>query len=841
MKKKKLKTSFHSLLEDSDEILKVELPDDFQEEKEAEPLRSAVSLDSFLERLKKFEPGDLVVGIELMETADSIIKNSTVSKTKAGIIKRIRELLEDNVKNGISENIGKIYSLMDELSGEEKAAKPKSDGNITVVVEDSEIMKSFIQEAKEHLSGIEEKILKYEHDGDREIINDIFRSVHTIKGTSSFLDLDSIKSLSHRLEFLLDNVRKGEMDSSSPLIDLLLEGSDFLGAMVEELSEKFYSAKSSRFDIPAHSAEILELEKKFNAFTTPDPNEDSMSAQPEADDEIYQSFLGESSDLIDEAEQILLLLEKGDALENGIDTVFRNIHTIKGNSGFLGFAAVEESCMEMETKLDIIRSGEKEVAPGNISMLLRMLDKIKKNIASDGNDSPKAIGEILLEEGKIEKSDLEKALDIQEMKVGEILLTEGKISKGDLSKALQKQEKHKRTGSQVAGVNVVERRDIRVDMIKIDKLFNLMGELITAEEIIIHNPEIAKLKNMERSINYLSKITREMQEITMSIRMIPLEGLFNRMRRLVRDLGKKTGKKVELKIFGQDTEMDKNVIEEISDPLVHIIRNSLDHGLEEQLDRIKKGKSETGTITLGAKYEGNEIWIMVSDDGAGLDREKILSKAVSSGLVDANSDDMSDNEVWSLIFAPGFSTADKVTEVSGRGVGMDVVKSNIEKLHGKISVTSMKDKGTDITLKIPLTLAIMDGVTVRVGNIVFALPIGDIREFHKADERQITVAESGREVLKLRQSIIPVVKLAQIYRQSGGTLSVRNGILLIVETNGKRAALLVDEIIGYHQIVVKALPEALKGLSSISGCSIMGNGEVNLIIDSGSLLNEVLL
>lgn len=885
MKKKKLKTSLKSLLDEENDIFEentseITLDDAAPENpggnQEVNSPSDSDTLDRLLNRLDNFEAGDLVEGVDLLESIESILAQSSLEKSKTDILQRIRKVLEGIIRNDGGDRQKELDSLVGKLTdgknsetasagagGEsEKPVGEKNikielppvppeavvSENIEVKVEDPDIMSSFILESKEHLTNIEEKILTFENDGDMELLNTIFRSVHTVKGTSAFLGLDSIKSLSHRLEFLLDEVRKETLTVDSGVIDVLLEGTDFLTVMINELSEKFHSSSGGVFSIPSYAREIAALENKINNIGEEKEKEEHSDSRKSKliTKELVDSFTAESAEHLEEAELLLLQLEKDKTKVENIDTIFRNIHTVKGNAGFLGFTSVERICMQMESTLDSLRKDERKINREVISVLLHSLDVITKIIASpndfhvEAETVHKALGEILLEEGKIAKEDLEKALDIQEMKVGEILLTEGKISKEDLETALKKQAALEPQG--VSGkAPTVERKDVRVDMVKIDKLFNLMGELITAEDIIIHNPEIEKLKNMERSINYLTKITREMQEITMSIRMIPLEGLFNRMRRLVRDLSKKVGKKVDLHISGQDTEMDKTVIEEIADPLVHIIRNSLDHGLENKKTRLKKGKTPVGTISLDAKYEGNEIWIIITDDGAGLNRDKILAKAVSSGIVESESTEMRDEDVWSLIFAPGFSTADAVTEVSGRGVGMDVVRSNIEKLRGKVAIKSEIDKGTEITLKIPLTLAIMDGVTIKVGNIVFALPIGDIREFHKASMSHVTVAESGKEVLKLRDTIIPIIKLSQIYDQKEGASKISEGILLVVEANDKKAAFLVDEIIGYHQIVVKALPEALHGLSSISGCSIMGNGEVNLIIDCGSLLNEVLV
>jgi two-component system chemotaxis sensor kinase CheA len=539
-----------------------------------------------------------------------------------------------------------------------------------------------------------------------------------------------------------------------------------------------------------------------------------------------------------------------------VDDAFRCVHTIKGNAGFLGYDAFENICMEMESILDSVRSGDRQVEPKVVTTLLKILDSMHDALNSLGQDSEaagrdndagetveqdsqyKPIGEILIEMGETTSEDVEEALDSQERRVGEILVAEGKVSGKALEDALEKQGRAAAKEQAGQPGYRAERKDIRVDMAKLDKLFNLMGELITAEAMVIHSPELEnlELESFSRSANYLSKITREMQEITMTVRMIPLEGLFNKMRRLVRDLARKFGKRINLLVSGQETEMDRNVIEEISDPLVHILRNAIDHGIEDEEIRRNAGKEQSGTVSLDAKYEGNEIWISVKDDGAGLNRERILDKAEERGILTAERESMTDAEVWQLVLAPGFSTAEQVTEVSGRGVGMDVVKRNIEKLRGKIDINVSPAEGTEVILRIPLTLAIIDSITVKVGTFVYALPLGDILEFHKASDDQITSTNTRREVLKLREEIVPVIKLHEFFNTESIKSSTWDGLLLITQAHNKKAALLVDEILGYQQIVVKALPDYLGEMRAISGCSVMGNGEVCLIIDTGSLL-----
>jgi two-component system, chemotaxis family, sensor kinase CheA len=740
----------------------------------------------------------------------------------------------------------------------------------TLVVEDMELLQSFIQESQDHLQTIEEKIITLETVRDLDVINEIFRCMHTMKGNSSFLGLTAMKELSHRLESLLDGLRNDTIELSAELVDVLLAGADSLLAMVrsldascQALAGKVAPGASAEIELPRTGVtEVLARVNRLLSAGPPSAPAPSPAAPSATFDlvtaELVQKYNAESMDLLDEAEKSLLELERNPEQPDLIDEIFRLIHTIKGNSGFMGFAAVETACMKTETLLETLRNGSRKATGSYVSTLLEAVDSTRRAViaavpapseppprdraagpSAGAPDAARPVGEILVEMGEASREDLEHALDIQERRVGEILVAEGKVSQVALRRALDSQKKQVPTGETAA---TVERKDLRVDMVKLDKLFDLMGELITAEAMVIHNPEVSamQIEAFSKSAAYLSKITREMQEITMTIRMIPLEGLFNKMRRLVRDLARKFGKNINFQVSGQETEMDRNVIEEISDPLVHIIRNAIDHGVETEDKRLARGKSPAGTVSLGARYEGNEIWITIRDDGAGLNREKILAKAVEKGMLKGDPAALADEEVWQYIFAPGFSTADKVSEISGRGVGMDVVKRNMDKLRGKVDVSSVAGQGTQQILKIPLTLAIMDGITVRVGKVLYALPLGDILEFHKAVPQQITRTGNKREVIRMRNEIIPVIKLCEFYGTAGAKTSTTDGIVLMAQRSGSKAALLADQIVGYQQIVVKALPQYMTGMRAISGCSILGNGEVSLIIDTGALIKAEL-
>jgi len=723
-----------------------------------------------------------------------------------------------------------------------------------VLIEDIEIVRSFIEESLDHLQNIEEKILSLETDFNIDTVNDIFRSMHTMKGTSSYCGFNKIRELSHSLESVLNELREGNISIDQELIDILLEGSDMLLEMITNLnkavselpvSEESFEIGCFEADIDDVLSKILRLQKTNNQAS----EEKSLIT-----DEITGKFISEAQDILSSIEKNILDMESNPRDKGLLEEAFRAVHTIKGNAGFLGYGDLEKNCMDMENILDIFRKEGAEADPKNTTHLLDMLDSMNRSLNSmqsmeQGSGTVKAeedqyrpVGEILVVMGETTPEAVEQALTIQERKVGEILVSRGNVSEQALQKALHTQEKaslHGKTGTICSGV---ERKDIRVDIRKLDKLFDLMGELITAEAMVIHNPELEaiQLKSFSKATAYLSKVTREMQEITMTVRMIPLEGLFNKMHRLVRDLSKKFDKPVDFKISGQDTEMDRNVIEEISDPLVHIIRNSIDHGIENAEDRKRQGKNPVGHVSLSAKYEGKEIWVTIKDDGAGLNRKKILAKAEERGLLKVNADALKDEDIWKLIFEPGFSTAEKVSEVSGRGVGMDVVKRNIEKLRGKIDILSKKGERTEIILKIPLTLAIIDGITATVGSILLVFPLSDILEFHKADISRITNTDSTREVLRLREEIIPVIKLHEFFGTKTEKEGTADGILVIIHANGRKAGVLVDCIVGYQQIVVKGLPGYMSGMRAVSGCSITGNGEVSLIIDTGALLKQEL-
>ncbi|MDX2495270.1 MAG: chemotaxis protein CheA, partial [Desulfuromusa sp.] len=382
--------------------------------------------------------------------------------------------------------------------------------------------------------------------------------------------------------------------------------------------------------------------------------------------------------------------------------------------------------------------------------------------------------------------------------------------------------------------------DIRVELGKLDSLINLIGELVIAENMLIHNPDLKglELENFNKAGQHMSKLVRELQEMAMTIRMIPVSGLFRRMIRLVHDLSVKAGKKVELELIGEETEMDKTVIETITDPLVHLLRNSMDHGLEPPDERLAAGKGEKGIVKLSARHEEGEVWVTIEDDGRGLNKERILEKAINNGLIEGDGSDMTDKQINNLIFAPGFSTAAAITDISGRGVGMDVVKKNLEKIKGKIDVYSTPGQGSKIVLRIPLTLAIIDGMIVRVGTASCIVPTLSMLEAFRPVMDQITITPDGDELAQVRENFLPIVRLHEILGKKPDSHDLADGILIVLESQENRFCLFIDEILGQQQTVIKGLSDFIGNVPGVSGCTILGDGGVCLILDVGTLVDS---
>ena len=754
-----------------------------------------------------------------------------------------------------------------------------------------EIIQEFVTESQDMIEQLEPAIIELGQDSDPEVINSIFRLFHSMKGSAGFLEFDHMTRVAHAAENLLDLIRNGEITLVDNHVTLLCEACDFAKAALEVVVTEYLddSMADSADAISALLHDAIELAKGGGVPVAEPAIEETATEQPtpeapvvepaqlpisvptmtddlpkmEITDEMRQSFVQEGNELIQNTEQGLL--EWGDNIGDMefIRDIFRNVHSFKGNCGFFGYSNLEKLGHQMENVLDRAKSGSKLAIENPADQLLASLDVLQKtvnNIAEGKDDTIEdldrhvkdlqaliapLLGDFLVDEG-VPTQAIDKAVETQKKPVGEILVDQGTASSEQVTSALKKQQdtinKSKAAAKPVARTKTpAKRQDIRVELGKLDSLINLIGELVIAENMLIHNPDLKglELENFNKAGQHMSKLVRELQEMAMTIRMIPVSGLFRRMIRLVHDISVKAGKKVELVLIGEETEIDKTVIETITDPLVHLLRNSLDHGLEPPEERLAAGKSEKGTVTLSARHEEGEVWVTIKDDGRGLNKKKIIEKAISNGLyTEEEIEDLTDKQINNLIFAPGFSTAEKVTDISGRGVGMDVVKKNLERIKGKIDVTSTTGKGSKIVLRIPLTLAIIDGMIVRVGSATCIVPTLSMLEAYRPVMDQITITPDGDELAKVRENFLPVIRLHEVLGKKPDSSNLEDGILIVLEAQDTRFCLFIDEILGQQQTVIKGLSNYIGNVAGVSGCTILGDGGVCLILDVGTLIES---
>ncbi|WP_321533206.1 chemotaxis protein CheA [uncultured Desulfuromonas sp.] len=754
-----------------------------------------------------------------------------------------------------------------------------------------EIIQEFVQESQDMIEQLEPTIIELGQTTDNETINAVFRLFHSMKGSAGFLEFNHITSVAHAAESLLDMVRSGKKILQPEHVTLLCECCDFTKEALETVDEHFTD------DAMAEKGEAMaaRFHEAMDSDAAP-PVEEPVAEQPQAppeaeaapeqqseseveatkldpskieatDDltleitpEMVERFVQEADELLETAEQSLLEWEKEPDSQDHVALIFRSIHSFKGNSGFFGYSTLEKLSHQIENVLDVVKSGGSFATENPFEVLLNSVDALKDGLNSlteDGRDeideidilidalkalpSPR-IGEVLVGKGVVDEETVNEALSQQKKPLGDVIVDMGKATKEQVDEALTTQTQTKKPATPARKAKpkggAVKRQDIRVDLEKLDNLINLIGELVIAENMLIHNPDLEglELESFNKAAQQMGKLVRELQEMAMIIRMVPVSGLFRRMIRLVHDLSVKSGKKVDLKLSGESTEVDKTVIETITDPLVHILRNSMDHGLEPPDERIAAEKDETGVIRLNACHEEGEVWITLEDDGRGLNKQKILAKAITNGLVDGDGSDLTDKEIYNLIFQPGFSTADKITDISGRGVGMDVVKQNLEKIKGKVDVDSIPGQGTKIKLRIPLTLAIIDGMLVRVGTARCIVPILSIKEAFRPQPDAITVTPDNEELVRVRENFFPVVRLHELLETTPEHSDLVEAILIVLEYQGRSICLMVDEIMGQQQTVIKGLSEYIGNVRGCSGCTILGNGDVSLILDVGNLV-----
>ncbi|WP_187484322.1 chemotaxis protein CheA [Pantoea agglomerans] len=643
----------------------------------------------------------------------------------------------------------------------------------------SDFYQTFFDEADELLADMEQHLLGLDpQEPDSEQLNAIFRAAHSIKGGAGTFGFTVLQETTHILENILDGARRGEMQLSTDIINLFLETKDIM----QEQLDAYKTAQepnAESFKYICEALRQLALEAKGLPVDVP-ASVATASAEP-------ASTSGLRVQLIDLKEkEVDLMLEE-----------MSNLGTLT-------------NVQKRSTTLDVCIDG---VGKDDIvAVLCFVIDEaqIRFPAADEAVAAPAAVAA----EAEPVVEDVHTAT-VTELPVAAV----------------------KRESKRVAApAKSSESTSIRVAVEKVDQLINLVGELVITQSMLAQRSgELDPVAHGDllNSMGQLERNARDLQESVMSIRMMPMEYVFSRFPRLVRDLASKLGKEVELTLLGSSTELDKSLIERIIDPLTHLVRNSLDHGIETPEKRLVAGKVATGNLTLSAEHQGGNICIEVSDDGAGLNRERILAKALSSGL--PVHENMSDEEVGMLIFAPGFSTAEQVTDVSGRGVGMDVVKRNIQEMGGHVEIASKQGKGTTIRILLPLTLAILDGMSVRVADEVFILPLNAVMESLQPRAEELKPLAGGECVLEVRGEYLPLVELWNVFDVQDAKTEATQGIVVILQSAGKRYALLVDQLIGQHQVVVKNLESNYRKVPGISAATILGDGSVALIVDVSAL------
>jgi len=759
-----------------------------------------------------------------------------------------------------------------------------------MAIDMSQFYQVFFEEAAEHLASMESLLLELDVEApDSEQLNAVFRAAHSIKGSAGTFGFTDMAEVTHVLENLLDRIRKGEMVLRNDMIDAFLDAGDVLktllaahrgegvadaesvGAICQRLS-----ALTSGADIassagvpppPVIATDLVEaseasptqgfslrfsLDEAGSGNSLEDTAKNLLEAlsslgtmtvvrQPSADDShgLWQINL-ESFATEAEIRDILEFVARSDSLR--ISPLGSSDVSSDADGAYGFFDDAPDGTVAPASTLDDV-----DGAFGFFIDPTVMADSVI-DATGPGDDDPNGAFGFFL---PIMPSGADTALAIGASSAGSHDDPAGAFGffveptpvaapeppPAALAAPVKTAEERKTTSSKAPVVAAPE-ATIRVGVEKVDQLINLIGELVITQAMLAQSASSLDPVEFERLHNGLAQLernTRDMQESVMSIRMMPISVVFSRFPRVVRDLSQKLGKKVELKMIGESTELDRSLIERITDPLTHLVRNSLDHGVEMPEERAAKGKQSVGTITLKAYHQSGNIVIEVSDDGAGLNRQKILSKAKERGLAAAH-DGMSDHEVWQLIFEPGFSTADQITEVSGRGVGMDVVKRNIASMGGRVEIDSMTGIGTRMTVRLPLTLAILDGMSVAVGKETYIIPLGYVMESLQASKNMIKSVSGVERLIQVRDEYLPVVALYEVFGVGSARTRLDEGIMVILEADGTKAAMFVDALVGQHQVVIKSLETNYRKVPGVSGATIMGDGHVALILDVGALV-----
>jgi len=654
----------------------------------------------------------------------------------------------------------------------------------------------------------------------------------------------------------------GEADDVTPLE----EGVDSLQTILRHVSnqEEYGGDISQILDRLEFKKAEPDEAQRVQAVGTKEKEEDIQSPVEDLSEEdraITSDFVMESLENLEAVEVNLIDLEQDSTDVDSLNAIFRTFHTVKGVSGFLNLQRINTLAHHAEGLLDKARGGEIVLEGTTVDIVFESMDALKKMImgVQQGMENgtsldigldvaplvsqidelvsradkigDKPLGEIMVQGGAVTLDELTKGLERQKKepgkKIGEILVEEKSAEPKAVASALREQKKFSSRQIDL---------QVKVDTGKLDNLVDMTGELVIAMSMLRQNQVILSSRDqrLDHNLGQLNQITFGLQTTAMSMRMVPIKSTFQKMVRLIRDLSKNAGKQVQLEMTGEDTEIDRNVVDELYEPMVHMIRNSVDHGVESPEEREKAGKSQNGKIHLRAYHQGGHIIVEIADDGRGLDKDRIIEKAKVSGLITEESN-LTDSEIYNLIFHAGLSTAKQVTDVSGRGVGMDVVKKAIEKLRGRVEINTRPGKGSTFVMSLPLTLAIIEGMLVKIGEERYIIPVFSVLESFRPTKEQYSTVEGKGEMILSRGRLIPMVRLDRLFKIKGNSADPWESLVVIVEHEGRQMCLLLDELLGKEEVVIKSMGAAMQNINGIAGGAIMGDGRVGLILDMAGI------
>jgi len=683
------------------------------------------------------------------------------------------------------------------------------------------VLDMYLFEANSLLEQLDDILLRAESEQafDKECIDEIFRIMHTIKGSSAMMQFNSIMTISHKVEDLFYYIRENGIDHkyNEELVNLVFKFTDFIKAEISKIEE----GEPLEENLEIFEAEILNFLQV-------------ISGKASNDKQVITSKTEAALTMETETKKTIEISNSSSNKKYAIKIIFDDDIGMENLRAFFIINQLKEIGVEFmskpenvesisETAQEIIVDGffvyinDKEFLESAVGVVREALNVKNYTVIEYNDENTEKAGST--EEDTTAKAvkAVQNAVASQNVKV-EKVETSAKHSKQNL---------------------------ITVNLSKLDNLVNIVGELVIAESMVAADNEIKKLnlESFTKSTRQMRKLTDELQDIVMSLRMVPVSGIFQKMKRIVRDMGKELNKDVELVLSGEETEIDKTIVDGISDPVMHLVRNAMDHGIESEDERINKGKNPKGTIKLSASNTGGEIHITVEDDGKGFELKRILEKAKAKDLLQKPENEYTSKEIFQFLMLPGFSTNETVTEYSGRGVGMDVVKSNVEKVGGNVVLDSKEELGTVVTFKIPLTLTIVSGMQIVVGGSEFIIPIKNIQQSFKTAEDEIIHNTDGKEMILIRDKCYTVLRLNEFFNINTEITKIEDGILILVESGDNSTCLFVDKIVGEQQVVVKPMPALLSKYnikeSGISGCSILGDGSINLILDIGNLIESM--